>query len=357
MSFSLDTYNQKKNELEIQKTEAEASFDGEQVGKIDKALEDLEKAKSAFEAKSENPGAITENQEKQIAELGGSVEDVKELTAQVDTKVEDVKEQTQEKIAHETAVETAQEKKELSPLQKKLEAAMLQKQQEADSVQHSIEVLLAASGGDVQGMLEKNPTHTNVARKLFEDGIIDADAFGKFIANNPDISANDRAYKMKLLAKDFNQDQIAKIRKSSETGSLFMKSIRADLKNIENTKGPYKALYPEMLGDILRAKASGDFSFTELEQMGGDPMAKVKEALKEWIALVGQNPEQKFRFIERSSASQIGTLLRIKGLPITREEVIDYVKSKAESGDQTALNKLVDLKKSGLVTEEEFAAF
>lgn len=94
MSFSPDTYKQDKSKLEEQRAEAEASFDGEQVGKIDQALEDLEKAKAAFEVKSENPGAMTENQERQIVELGGSMEVVNQETTQIDQKIQEIKQET-----------------------------------------------------------------------------------------------------------------------------------------------------------------------------------------------------------------------------------------------------------------------
>jgi hypothetical protein len=49
MTFSMDNYNTKKSELETQKVEAEATFDGEKLGEVEQSLLELEEEKAKFE--------------------------------------------------------------------------------------------------------------------------------------------------------------------------------------------------------------------------------------------------------------------------------------------------------------------
>jgi len=72
MSYSPETYQKDKKELEEQKQFAEANLDGEKVGELEKALQDLDAAKLAFENKTQNVGNPTEAQINQIEESGGN---------------------------------------------------------------------------------------------------------------------------------------------------------------------------------------------------------------------------------------------------------------------------------------------
>jgi len=87
----MEDFNKKKNDLEEQKADVGASFDGVEVGRLEQALADLEKSKASFEDKAEHAGEATENQVKQVEGLGGSQGILDEKTAPVDEKIEEVK--------------------------------------------------------------------------------------------------------------------------------------------------------------------------------------------------------------------------------------------------------------------------
>jgi hypothetical protein len=96
MTFSMDNYNTKKSELESQKVEAEATFDGGKLGEIEQSLLKLEQEKSEFEKLSSTE--IPQNFEDRIVEQGGTIEELNEKTKEVDIKIERVKEGVEEKV-------------------------------------------------------------------------------------------------------------------------------------------------------------------------------------------------------------------------------------------------------------------
>jgi len=96
--MTMEDFNKKKNDLEEQKADAEASFDGVEVGRLEQALADLEKSKASFEDKAEHAGEATENQVKQVVGLDGSQEALDEKTAPVDEKIEGVKEEVEGEV-------------------------------------------------------------------------------------------------------------------------------------------------------------------------------------------------------------------------------------------------------------------
>lgn len=96
------SYDQKKNELEIAKAEAEASFDGEKVGEIEKQLQELETEKAEFETIAQQVETIPQHQVDQIKMMGGDPEAVPGLTEVVEeakTIETDAEQKVAEKIA------------------------------------------------------------------------------------------------------------------------------------------------------------------------------------------------------------------------------------------------------------------
>ena len=88
--MEMEEFNKKKNDLEIQKAEAEAIMDGAEVGRLEQELAQLEANKHTYEAvTAEVAQDATESQVKQITELGGSEEVLHE---KVEAKQEEAKE-------------------------------------------------------------------------------------------------------------------------------------------------------------------------------------------------------------------------------------------------------------------------
>lgn len=98
----MEEFNKKKNDLETQKAEAEAMMDGAEVGRLEKELAQLEANKHTYETiTAEVAQDATENQIKQITELGGSEEilhEKVEAKQEEAKKVEEVKEEKSEGV-------------------------------------------------------------------------------------------------------------------------------------------------------------------------------------------------------------------------------------------------------------------
>lgn len=105
MTFSMDNYNTKKSELETQKVEAEATFDGEKLGEVEQSLLELEEEKAKFEQLSNTE--IPKHQEDQIIELGGDLN----VTKEINKEIERVKEDTGEEVEKVNQLKGWQEQK------------------------------------------------------------------------------------------------------------------------------------------------------------------------------------------------------------------------------------------------------
>ncbi len=105
MTFSIDNYNTKKSELETQKVEAEATFDGEKLGEVEQSLLELEEEKAKFEQFSNT--VIPKHQEDQIIELGGDLN----VTKEINKEIERVKEDTGEEVEKVNQLKGWQEQK------------------------------------------------------------------------------------------------------------------------------------------------------------------------------------------------------------------------------------------------------
>jgi hypothetical protein len=105
MTFSMDNYNTKKSELETQKVEAEATFDGEKLGEVEQSLLELEEEKAKFEQLSNTE--IPKHQEDQIIELGGDLN----VTKEINKEIESVKEDTGEEVEKVNQLKGWQEQK------------------------------------------------------------------------------------------------------------------------------------------------------------------------------------------------------------------------------------------------------
>lgn len=94
----MEEFNKKKNDLETQKAEAEAMMDGAEVGRLEKELAQLEANKHTYETvTAEVAQDATENQIKQITELGGSEEVLSEKVEAKNEEAKEVKAESQEK--------------------------------------------------------------------------------------------------------------------------------------------------------------------------------------------------------------------------------------------------------------------
>lgn len=96
--MEMEEFNKKKNDLEIQKAEAEAIMDGAEVGRLEQELAQLEANKHTYETLDEEVKQdATESQIKQITDLGGSEEELnKRLEGNKEEvkKIEEVEEKT-----------------------------------------------------------------------------------------------------------------------------------------------------------------------------------------------------------------------------------------------------------------------
>lgn len=94
----MDKYKTEKSRLESEKAEAEAGLEGERVGEIEKALQELELKKQQFEGTVQNAEIVPDNQKKQVRELGGNEDVVEQKTEEVDARIEEVKESTEKQV-------------------------------------------------------------------------------------------------------------------------------------------------------------------------------------------------------------------------------------------------------------------
>lgn len=152
--MQLEDYNNKKNELETAKAEAEIAFDGEKIGEIEKQLAQLEVDKTTFETTAQQAETVPEAQVAQIQELGGNPEAVPGV-AEIASEAQQVEADAESKIA---------EKISTNPEEKKFNYENL-KNEAVEALQK------LASSGEIEQSSEfrdatENPSDFSKLRKL-----------------------------------------------------------------------------------------------------------------------------------------------------------------------------------------------
>lgn len=305
MSFSPDDYKKNKAALETQKAEAEMAFDGEQVGKIDKALEDLEAAKAAFESKSETEGNPTEGQVKQVENLGGNMNKVNE---EITEKTEEMKE-----IKNETSEQVAQSDKGIKEVEPKAAGKM-----ELIKTPKSVEEIPAY----LESLKQRNEELDSQIEVIFQNSLSEFSEEEKKKA----FTARKYNHVLSLLEKPGASESDIVNKEFSEAVEHHLKRREMMFKDLSN-------LDTDSFDKILQEKGLGGVE--ELE----DEINKIRDSAGKM---------QEIRRIERMKATDPEA-----GRNASEEYLYAYTKAK-DGGTVDRLNVLKDMVSLGLAKQDQY---
>lgn len=361
--MAMEEFNKKKNELETQKAEAEASFDGEKVGELEKAIVDLESTKASYEDKAEvaEQGA-SESQANQITNLGGSEEELNKRLEGNKEEVKKVEKEVEEKtldgdIEHkvneglELKANTQETKKE------NIFDKIIAKQKQEQAKQEEWANSLLKNYKTPEEVLLANPDKSDVANYLLEKKMISPEQMVTFINKNPQIS--DAKIAVGRFLKNMDPDSVKEIQnsKDTETKNLFYKSIGRELSTLNNMQGPDKRHNLSAITNFLKLD-QGRLNFEDLANVDKErnPMAKAKKALQEWVELTKQNPNLKINAVRDSSPEDFKVLARIKGLGLEKQDIVNDLKDVISKNAPGSYERALAFHAAGVLSREELDA-
>lgn len=348
MSFSPEDYTKQKNDLETQKAEAEASLDGEKVGELEKALADLESKKKEFESMSEKAGDPTETQVKQVEDLGGSKEELNEKIEEgaknQQAEVEEIKKKIEDPKPS-AGLENSEQKKGV------MFDALIEKksQQKARFEEWGQEVF--SKFPTAEDALKAYPTSMEAATYALEKNLISPERMVSFILENSEVS--DKMAAVNKFVGQSSPDQVKEIQKSKDpvVKEAIYFPVQQNLSQLESLVGPHKRHIPELVTNFLKFDQVAIDS-NDMPKIN-DPMSKVRSSLRDYAALVAENPKLKGAAIDQASTEDLKLLGRIKGLGLEKADVLSYLKDKIKEKDGKSFEKAVDLHMQGFLTRDE----